>query len=179
MVCERCNKKKVAVLYRENVSGRVRALRLCGDCAETLEQAGELEDVSAAVAGFAAPQFLVEEGSYPLPFHGLRGADGRMGGGSPRACAVCGATMEDISAAGRVGCAACYTIFGGELAGVIRSAHGRAEHTGRVSAGYRARLEKTERLANLRKQLKDAVAQEKYETAAGLRDNIRALEAEL
>ena len=176
MICERCSKKKVAVLYRESAGGRVRAMRLCAECAEAMEQAGELEEISAAVAGCISPQFLSDEGSFLLPFHGLATADG---GSSPRSCAVCGATMEDISAAGKVGCATCYTIFGRELAGVIRSTHGRAEHAGRVSAGYRARLEKTERLAGLKKQLKDAVTQENYESAAGLRDTIRALEAEL
>ena len=176
MICERCNKKKVAVLYRESAGGRVRAMRLCNECAESLEQAGELEEVSAAVAGFISPQFLSDESNVLPPFYGLGRAEGNP---SPHACAVCGATMEDIAAVGRVGCAACYTLFSGELAGAIRSAHGRAEHAGRVSAGFRARLEKAERLTGLKKQLKDAVSLENYETAAGLRDTIRSLEAEL
>ena len=177
MVCERCNKRKVAILYRESAGGRVRAMRLCGECAEALEQAGELEDVSAAVAGFLSPRFLSEESSFPLPFHGLQATAGRPS--ATTVCAVCHATLEEISSVGRVGCAACYSIFSGELSGAIRSAHGRAEHTGRLSAGYRARLEKTERLAGLKKQLKEAVSQENFESAAGLRDTIRALEAEL
>ena len=179
MVCERCNKKKVAVLYRENAGGRVRALRLCSECAEALEQAGELEEVSSAVSGFTAPQFLLDESHVLLSLRGLPKETVKTDGVAPRVCAVCGATMEDISAAGKVGCAACYTVFDGELAGVIRAAHGRTEHTGRMSAGYRARLEKAERLAGLKKQLKEAVSRENYESAAGLRDTIRALEAEL
>ena len=177
MICERCNKKKVAVLYRENAGGRVRVMRLCGECAEALEQAGELEEVSAAVSGFSSPALFADEGNLPLPFQGLHSEQPRRS--APSACAVCGATVEDISAVGRVGCAACYTVFSSELSRAIRSAHGRAEHTGRISAGYRARLEKTERLTGLRKQLKEAVSQENYESAAGLRDTIRALEAEL
>ena len=176
MICERCNQKQVALLYRESVGGRVRAMRLCHECAEILEQAGELEEVSAAVTGPASPRFLAEESSYLLPFHGMRRKEER---GDPPACAVCGSTVADISSAGRVGCAACYAVFGEELAGVIRSAHGRAEHTGRTSAGYRARLEKAERLAGLKKQLREAVSQENYESAVGLRDTIRGLEAEL
>ena len=175
MICERCNKKNATLFYRESIGGRVRALRLCGECTEALEQAGELEDVSAAVAGFISPHFLLDESSFFLPFHSLRGADGK---GSCK-CPICGATIGDIAAAGKVGCSACYTVFAEELQGAIRSAHGRAEHTGRVSAGYRARLERTERLSALKKQLKEAVLQEDYESAAGLRDSIRALEADL
>lgn len=176
MICERCNTKQAAILYRESAGGRVKTLRLCHECAEILEQAGELEEVSADVTGPVSPRFLSDESSLLLPFHGMIPGEGR---GEAPSCAVCGATVAEISAAGRVGCAACYTLFGEELAEVIRSAHGRAEHTGRTSAGYRARLEKAERLAGLKKQLKDAVSRENYETAVGLRDTIRGLEAEL
>lgn len=179
MLCERCNKKKATVFYRENIGGRIKALRLCGECAEVLEQAGELEDISAAVAGFASPFFLSDEGIFALPFHILSQGTARAGTSPARQCPICGATVGDIAKAGKVGCATCYGVFTEELSGAIRSAHGKAEHTGRISAGYRARMEKTERLAGLRKQLKEAVASEKYEAAAGLRDQIRALEAEL
>ena len=179
MLCERCNKKKATVFYRENIGGRVKALRLCGECAEVLEQAGELEDISAAVAGFISPFFLSDEGIFNLPFHPFtEGATG-TGTSQRRKCPLCGATAEDIGRMGKVGCATCYEVFADELTGAIRSAHGRAEHTGRVSAGYRARMEKVERLAKLKKQLKEAVVNEQYESAAGLRDEIRALEAEL
>ena len=60
MQCQRCNKKKATVFYRENVSGRVKAMRLCGDCAEVLEQAGELEDMGTVLSGTPSP--LLEPG---------------------------------------------------------------------------------------------------------------------
>jgi protein-arginine kinase activator protein McsA len=65
------------------------------------------------------------------------------------------------------------------MTGSLGMIHGRLQHTGRTSAGYRARAEKAERLVKLRKQLKDAVASEQYESAAALRDKIRGLETEL
>ena len=179
MLCERCNKKKATVFYRENINGHIKALRLCGDCAQILEQAGELEDISAAVAGFLSPFFLSDEDTYSLPFHQIPQESPQSGTRPIRKCPTCGASWSDIATAGKVGCPTCYTIYADELASTIRASHGKAEHTGRVSAGYRARLEKTERLAGLKKQLKEAVAGEKYEMAAGLRDQIRALEAEL
>ena len=39
MLCEKCNKKKVTVFYRESINGRNRALRLCNECTDALEQA--------------------------------------------------------------------------------------------------------------------------------------------
>ena len=175
MLCERCNKKKASVFYRESIGGRERAFRLCGECADALEEAGELEDVSASVAGFIAPRFLSDEGRFLLPFHGAD-ADAEH---AEAVCTACGMPFAEVAATGQVGCAACYVRFGGELERAIRSAHGRAEHTGRVSAGFRARQEREARLTGLKKQLKDAVSREDYESAAGLRDQIRALEAEL
>lgn len=174
MLCERCNKKKATVFYRENISGRVRVLRLCGECTEILEAAGELEDISAAIAGFASPFFRGEEGGILLPFPSLWGGTPRSGGGK---CPLCGITFGEISSTGKVGCAMCYDTFSEALAGVVRVTHGKAVHTGRASAGARARKERAERLANLKRELKEAVSSEQFETAATLRDEIRRMEA--
>ena len=175
MQCERCNKRKAAVFYRENISGRIRALHLCSECAEHLEEAGELEDICTAISGFLSPFSLNDDGVFTLPFQPILQSPTR----SARKCPHCGATLTEIAAEGRVGCASCYDFFSDELSGTIRSTHGRSEHTGRVSAGHRARKEKAERLAGLRKQLKEAIATERFEAAVDLRDAIRALETEL
>ncbi len=180
MLCERCNKKKATVFYRENINGRVRALRLCGDCTEALEAAGELEDMSAAMTGFASPFCRIDDRLYATPFRLLpRKSAGRTGSAPTDACPLCGATAAEIASTGKVGCARCYEVFGDVLAGAIHATHGQSTHAGRTSAGHRARKEKAERLARLKDQLKEAIASEQYETAVSLRDEIRALEAEI
>ena len=176
MQCERCNKKRATVFYRENIGGRVKALRLCGECADILEQAGELEDMSTALSGVLSPFFQSDEGLFLLPFHDTVPGSSR---GSVRKCPSCEATFSELAATGKVGCSVCYTTFADELSEAIRATHGRAEHRGRVSAGFRAHKEKMERLEDLRRQLKEAVATEEFERAAGLRDEIRSLEAAL
>ncbi len=178
MLCERCNKKKATVFYRENIGGRIKALRLCGECAEILEQAGELEEISSAVAGWISPFFLADD-LFNLPLHSVNHHLTETDPASMRSCPVCRATIEDISKSGKVGCAACYDTFSKELAASIRCAHGNTVHTGQTSLGYRLRMETINRLAGLKKQLKEAVACEKFELAVGLRDEIRALEATL
>lgn len=176
MLCERCNKKKATVFYRENIGGRIKAMRLCGECVELLEQAGELENISATVAGWLSPLYLTDD-LFNLPFHSFFQTDGKSDPTSPSECSACGTSVKDILRTGKVGCSACYEAFSKELASAIRSTHGNVTHTGQVSSGYRARMEKLERLNSLKKQLKAAVAEEKYESAAELRDEIRALEA--
>ena len=178
MLCERCNKKKATVFYRENIGGRIKALRLCGECAEIMEQAGELEDISATVAGWISPFYLVDD-LFNLPFHSFGQTVSSAATVAASTCPQCSSSMEDIARTGKVGCAACYTAFAKELTDFIRASHGNVTHTGRVSAGYRARMEKLERLSGLKKQLKEAIAGEKFELAVGLRDEIRELEATL
>lgn len=174
MQCERCNKKKATVFYRENIGGRVKALRLCGECADLLEEAGELEEMGTSLSGMLSPLFMAEEILFPIP---LPCSPSDRGRAAERKCPTCGAVFSELAAAGRMGCAGCYTAFAPELTDVIRAAHGRVEHRGRVSAGHRARMERTARLEALRQQLKQAVEAEEYERAAGLRDEIRSLEA--
>lgn len=190
MLCERCNKKKSTVIYRENISGHIRVLRLCGDCADVLEAAGELEEVSAAFASFSSPLFRADDsGTLPFltptggkvapPNSSKRTSTPARGEVSPPGkCPLCGSTLADIATTGKAGCAACYDAFGEALHALLRSVHGKAEHVGRTTAGFRAKREKLERLALLRQNLKDAIVSEQYEAAAGLRDEIRALEAE-
>ncbi len=179
MVCERCNKKKATVFYRENISGRVRALRLCADCTEILEAAGELEDISAAIAGFTSPFFRIEETGIALPLRVSESNTARTGTAVSGKCPLCGVSAGEIASTGRVGCARCYEVFDDLLGGAIRAMHGKVVHTGRVSAGFRERQERVERLSRLKRRLKEAVAAEQFETAVGLRDEIRGLEADM
>ena len=174
MQCERCAKKKATVFYRENLSGRIRALRICSDCADLLEQAGELEDMSDPLSGVLSPLFPSEDRSIRLPFRSMTDASGREMG---KKCPLCSMTFGDICDTGMLGCSQCYVIFAKELGEVIKAIHGGAEHRGQISSGHQDRLERILRLQDLRKQLKEAVAAEAYETAARLRDDIRSLEA--
>ena len=170
MQCQRCNKKKATVFYRESVNGRVKAMRLCGDCAEVLEQAGELEDMGTILSGASSPLLTDGEAVGPLPLTNR---------GITKKCPHCGGVFSEMAELGRLGCPACYGVFAAELEKPLRVMHGRVSHVGRVSAGYKARRETERRLRELRDQLRAVVAAEEYERAAALRDEIRGLEATL
>ena len=173
MQCQRCHKKKATVFYRENVNGRVKALRLCGDCTEVLEQAGELEDMGTVLSGAPSPLLTDEEwaGPIPLPLGAENAPD--------LTCPACGESFSRGAERGRLGCPACYVAFESRLEHPLRALHGRAVHVGQVSAGDRARKETERRLAELRGQLRGVIAAEEYERAATLRDEIRRLAATL
>ena len=174
MQCERCTKKKATIFYRENISGRVRALRLCSDCADILEQAGELEDMCDPLSGTLFPLFPAEGGKFQLPFRRISVASSR---GTVKKCPLCEMTFGEICDGGLLGCSQCYTVFAEEMGAVVTGTHGGAEHRGRISAGHQSRLERLEKLKSLRTRLREAVAAEAFEIAAELRDEIRSLEA--
>jgi len=77
-----------------------------------------------------------------------------------------------------LGCPDCYTYFGDELAPLLRAMHHGDRHVGKRPVGAAAEERRVETLAELRRQLEEAVAAENYELAAKLRDDIRALSGE-
>lgn len=170
MLCETCGRRRSAVYYYENTGGRVRTFNLCQECAEAMKRSGELEDISAAYKSFAPVLLLPEEGVLrDLPIWGGAGESD-----AGKACPRCGATLADIASAG-VGCAGCYTAFAQELAPLLPTLGGRSKHEGGSPASYRARKERAEQIAALRRELTAAVRAERFEDAAGLRDRIREL----
>ena len=167
MHCEKCQKKKSTVIYHENLSGRTRTLHLCADCAHVMEQAGELEEMSAAFAAFSSPMLGITDrnlrpGAVMPPIQG------------DATCSVCGIAAREVSAEGRLGCPSCYE----QLANAF---HGRLDppksYRGRVARHVRVREENRRRMHLLRSQLAEAVRAEQYEQAVTLRDRIRELES--
>lgn len=177
MICERCQKKKASVIHRDLHAGRLSVRHLCAECTEVLESTGELQDISAVLPPYMAP--LSEDGGGRFPFFSA----GKVSEGGAKArnhpkCPLCGMNLSDLLSGGRAGCPRCYEVFSDTLSGAISAMHGAQTHIGRVPAAVRVRKERGVRLAALRECLREAVASEQYERAAGLRDEIRALESD-
>jgi protein arginine kinase activator len=93
------------------------------------------------------------------------------------ACKPCGMTLEDFRRKGRLGCPECYRTFGEQVEELLERVHGARRHLGRIPGVSNEDVERMQRLAELRQRLDVAVREEDYEGAAGLRDQIRRLEA--
>ncbi|MBV9867743.1 MAG: UvrB/UvrC motif-containing protein [Abitibacteriaceae bacterium] len=96
-------------------------------------------------------------------------------------CSKCSTTWDRLRQDGRVGCSHCYIVFEEQLRDVMNRVQRAAEHTGkhpRTAEKRRRRLEhlrarRDHRLEMLNRRLQEAVAAEKYEDAAKLRDKIK------
>lgn len=94
-------------------------------------------------------------------------------------CSDCGISFSDFRAKGRLSCPRCYDSFGEELRSLLESIHGYRQHTGKFPRSNPGRSEKHYALIKLRNQLREAITDEDYESAASLRDEIQALEQTL
>lgn len=189
MLCEKCGKNEATYYYHENVNGKTRTYRLCGDCAKKMEEADELPS-------FRMDRFFDDFDSFfDEPFlqrpmktlngllNGFFGTDRALGSGSGRekkdekTCPGCGATLRDFATRG-AGCPKCFETFAEELAPTVSRAHGKAVHTGRAPARYRSRIERKRRMEALVEEQREAVKSEDFEKAAAIRDELKKLRAE-
>ena len=104
-------------------------------------------------------------------------------------CPQCGSSYHDIADSGKVGCASCYDTFYDDLLPTVRNVHGNTEHCGKRPNPFQKPIsdqaEKADapespmaKIDRLKAQLNAAVADQNFEKAAQLRDEIKRLEGE-
>lgn len=164
MMCEQCSDKEATVHLTQVIDGQVKKLHLCEECASEM--------------GFEM------QGSVSMTDLLLG-----MGGDSPittkpqpeleRSCPKCHMRRSDFKKTGQFGCPACYEAFEDELTPLLKAMHRGERHMGKVPEREGIRVRVSAELARLKQALDVAVTEEQFEDAATLRDQIRAVEAQL
>ena len=152
MLCEECGKQMAEVVLTTVVNGQSATRHLCRECVKKYKT-GDIQAVLAAVLSTMAQKQQAPD----------------------IACPHCGETYAEFQKTGMLGCAECYQAFRKELTPLITRVQGRAQHAGRrppVSEEEQARILQME---SLRARMEEAVAEENFEEAAKLRDELRAL----
>jgi protein arginine kinase activator len=160
MTCNVCNSKEASVFLTEIVEGKMKKVNLCDACAK----AKGVDDP----AGFALADLL-------LGFGAAQEIE-RGSGGSAQRCPGCGFSQADFKKTGRLGCAQCYETFSEGLNSLLKAMHKGTNHTGKVPARIVRHIERENALKLLQRDLQKAVADENYESAAQIRDQLRQLE---
>ena len=179
MICQSCGKRQAVTQMKTNINGVISEYHLCAECAKKM--------------GYQTT------GEFYNPFLNLNHLLGAFFGKETvgtavERCPVCGASFRDISQSGKVGCAECYHVFQEQFLPSIQRMHGNTRHNGKVPTGMAMQVApqtdltvaeppKTEsptvqKIRELQEQLNAAVAEQNYEQAAVLRDQIKALEQE-
>ncbi len=164
MLCERCHKNPANVYYSQEINGEKKELHVCSDCAK---------EMNLSLHAFSPESFINH-----FMGQGFLGTAGLMQTAAPSraACDECGMTMEQFASGGRFGCAHCYDVFAPYLPETLKKLHGRAAHTGKVPARLAGKVHVKSVLEEKKMELSRAIANEEYERAAILRDEIKKLE---
>jgi protein arginine kinase activator len=159
-ICAIC-KEKPATVFFTNVSAENKLvnLNLCDDCAK----AKGLNDP----ATFAIADLMLGLGASQELDPSAAGAELK--------CPRCGFSQADFKKSGRLGCPECYQTFAEGLAGLLKTMHKGTRHIGKSPEALRKSRENVDRLKLLQKKLARAIASEDFETAAGLRDEIKSM----
>jgi len=152
--CNFCHKKQASIFLSQIFKGKVIKLDLCESCAKKLE----VTDVQGIAVNELIQKIKVIQ-------------EEEKGVDSP-ACPSCGFTLSTLRKSGRLGCPDCYPFFGDELTETLEGCQKSLVHTGKIPRKARDFME-AYNLSQLEEELKDAIRDENYESAARLRDRIR------
>jgi len=100
-------------------------------------------------------------------------------GGAEIKCPNCGFTQADFKKSGRLGCAECYVTFSEGLEGLLKTMHKGTRHVGKVPQALQESRDLNEKLKSLQKKLDKAVAEEDFEQAVAVRDEIKTTKDKL
>lgn len=158
MKCESCGENEAKFHYTKIFNGNMEEKHLCEECAaKNNEFEFDFEN------HFSVNKFVI--GLIDNSVKSLKMDDGLK-------CEKCGQTYSEFSSEGKFGCDECYNTFKSKLDPLLKGLHGHNHHKGKIPKhSSRDILLKREK-DNLKKELEDAVKEERFEKAAILRDKL-------
>lgn len=166
MKCQKCD-RAATFHITDLVDGQASEVHLCEQCAQAFltPTAEEAAEVMPAMAGLLAQHLAVGETADELA---------RL---DQRACPVCGITFLQFRKQGRLGCPHDYVFFEKELEPLLLNIHDQTQHIGKSPKRCPRGADQQTQLIRLRREMKEAVADENYERASEIRDQIREIES--
>ncbi len=160
MLCEECGKNQATLSITVTTASGVTTRRLCPECVKKMElnfAKGDIQSFLSSVLSVLGKQKKSEEPSVM--------------------CTSCGLSFAEFEHTGRLGCAQCYRDFSHLLKPSLQKIHGRTQHAGRKPKAYVAdpHHQRLLQMEELRRKMDEAVAEENFEEAARIRDELRAL----
>ena len=152
MLCEECGKRPAEVVLKAAVNGQTTTKNLCRECVKKYK-AADLQAILATVLSTMTDKTQTPDIT----------------------CPQCGETYAEFQKTGILGCAECYHAFSKELTPLIVRVQGRAQHAGRRPPVSEEEQERMSQMEDLRRRMETAVAEENFEEAARLRDELRAM----
>lgn len=161
MICCYCKEKQATVHLTQITGDKMQKVDLCEECAKK-------KGVNDPT-GFSLADLLCGLGAS----NEMEQASGEV------RCPQCSFTQADFKKAGRLGCAECYRTFAEGLESLLETMHKGTKHVGKVPYSLQQSRELGEKLKQLQKKLDKAIAEENFELAAQVRDDIKSTREKL
>ncbi|WP_339318663.1 UvrB/UvrC motif-containing protein [Paenibacillus sp. FSL R10-2734] len=171
MQCQECGVKPATLHFTKIVNGEKTEFHICESCAR---EKGEL--IPGTAGGFSIHSLL--SGLLDLEGAGKEKSAATKTTQSLQ-CENCGMTYSQFSKLGRFGCSSCYKYFNSALDPLFKRVHGSTSHVGKIPKRAGAQIVFRRQIDELKQELQLSIAQEEFEKAAELRDQIRRLEKEI
>lgn len=162
MLCDICKQNVATVHLTQMVEGKTKKVDLCEGCSK--------EKGVDDPTGFSLADLLLGLGA-PQEMEAAVGGDLK--------CPNCGFTQADFKKAGRLGCSECYRVFSEGLEGLLKTMHKGTRHVGKTPRALQSEQELTTKLKTLQKKLEKAIADENFEGAAQIRDEIKQAKSKI
>lgn len=170
MKCDMCD-NEAAVFLTQIVDGKMTQVNLCEKCSK--------EKGVTDPTGFQLADFLIGTA-------GAKKAQAAVAEDDTLACSECGFTRAHLKKIGRLGCPECYHTFAADLENMLRAMHKGTRHIGKVpgktapspvTSGRTPKVSVKKRHGELKDSIERAVAEERYEDAARMRDEMRDMDS--
>ncbi len=182
MKCQKCHEREAVIHYIEIDEDKKTSLWICEVCAR--EEGISADEDEAELVAPGEPSGPGESDTGFEAFLGgmLESADEsapKLSAEPEVVCPGCGYRYEQLQETHLLGCPECYSTFRSRLLPMLRRYHSEVGHVGKAPRADGPRAALRRELAALKVDLNEAVAREDYETAAGLRDEVRRKETDL
>jgi protein arginine kinase activator len=165
-VCQVCQQKVAKIHITQIQNSQVMEFHICPDCAREHGVGGPEGKPVFSISEFVGGIISGEEAARADTAEAVS------------TCAACGQNYRGFRESGRLGCCQCYEAFEAELQPLLRKVQSGLKHVGKNPGGQPAKVapDASPIIQLKREQLKIAISEEDFESAAKLRDEIKTLE---
>lgn len=184
MKCQNCGENEANFRYTEVINGVKKEIALCDECRKKLGIQGLDFNIPIDFSSFFGDFLNEYDDSSLFPM---------LTKPKQLKCDNCGMTYDEFMKEGKFGCSNCYSVFDSKIEPILKRIHGESKYLGRkgktpkisekiVGGGVtedpnlKNDQNKDPDIAELKKELKKLIKEERYEEAAVLRDKIKSLE---
>ena len=163
MLCQSCGEKDASIHLTKIINGNIEEKHLCDNCAKD----GDELDFN-----------------FPFSFQTLfTGLISTMKEDPQKdkelSCPECGMGYNKFVETGKFGCANCFSAFEEDVYELLRGIHGHSHHVGKIPLRINSKIHNIREIESLKDKLNKSIAQEEFERAAYLRDEIKTIKEKL